>query len=151
MLSSQERLGYAIKAAEVAFMAAKADALRPLGLTVAQYAALLTLGSHAGISGAGLARACLVTPQAMAATLKTLEGKGFVKRTRDDWNRSSRPAELTEAGHTILTLADEAAGTIEQNMHDALTPAERETLKALLARCQAAAKPTPRNDGEPEG
>lgn len=140
MIAVNKRLGYSIKSTEVAFMAAKADALRPLGLTVAQYAALLTLGGNPGISGAGLARACLVTAQAMAATLKTLETKGLVVRKVDDWNRNSRPAELTESGRELLSRADEAAGSVELDMHDALSPAERRTLRVLLQKCEAAAK-----------
>lgn len=129
-------------------MSAKADALRPLGLTVAQYAALLTLGDNPGISGSGLARVCLVTPQAMAATLKTLQAKGLISRSLDDWNRSSRPAELTAAGRTLLRQADAVAGAVEQRIYDALTPAERQTLRALLHRCETAAK---RADGVEPG
>lgn len=135
-----ERLGFPIKSAEVAFMRAKAEALRPLGLTVAQYAALLTLSDNPGASGAGLARACLVTPQAMAATLKTLEAKGLVTRSLDDSDRSSRPVELTGAGRELLDRADDAAGSIEQDMYNALTPTERNTLRDLLHKCEVAVR-----------
>ncbi|WP_369182362.1 MarR family winged helix-turn-helix transcriptional regulator [Streptomyces sp. Y1] len=141
-LAASERLGYDIKAAEAAFMAAKAEALRPMDLTVAQYATLLALRDNPGISGAGIARACLVTPQASAATLKTLEAKGLVVREADDWNRNSRPNRLSEEGRRLVDRADRAAGAVEQRMHDALSPADRDTLRRLLGRCRAAAAST---------
>jgi DNA-binding MarR family transcriptional regulator len=137
-LAVGERLGYDIKAAEVAFMTAKADALRSMGLTVAQYATLLALRDNPGISGAGIARACLVTPQASAATLKALEAKGLVVREQDDWNRNSRPNRLSAEGQRLIDLADAAAGAVEQRMYDALASADRDTLRRLLGQCRAA-------------
>lgn len=134
-----ERLGFDIKAAEVALMAAKSSGLRGLGLSVAQYAALLALRENPGISGAGLARTCLVTPQASAATLKTLESKGLIERARDDWSRNALTARLTEGGLRLLIDADEVASAVEQRIFDALTTEERATLRRLLATCRSAA------------
>ena len=139
VLAVNERLGFDIKSAEVAFMGAKADALRTLGLSVAQYAALLTLRDHPGITGSGLARACLVTPQASAATLKVLESKGLVSRSSDDWNRNTRPSRLTPEGVEVIAAADAVAGAVEQRMHDALSAEERALLRRLLAACREAA------------
>ncbi|MFD0573169.1 hypothetical protein ACFQ0T_33010 [Kitasatospora gansuensis] len=53
---AQLRLGLAIKQAEQAMMAAKAEALRGLELTVPQYAVLLQLADRPDRSGAQLAR-----------------------------------------------------------------------------------------------
>ncbi|MGW2822917.1 MarR family winged helix-turn-helix transcriptional regulator [Streptomyces sp. NPDC001443] len=142
-LAVGERLGYDIKATEVAFMTAKAEALRPMGLTVAQYAVLLALRDNPGISGAGIARACLVTPQASAATLKTLEAKGLVVRELDDWARNSRPNRLSDEGRRLIDLADSAAGTVEQRMYDVLAPADRDVLRRLLAQCRTAVAVNP--------
>ncbi|WP_245563488.1 MarR family winged helix-turn-helix transcriptional regulator [Longispora albida] len=71
-MPAAERLGLEIKRAEQELMSAKQAALREAGLTVGQYAALFALAEQPGISGAALARACLVTPQNMAAVLKVL-------------------------------------------------------------------------------
>ena len=60
------RLGLHIKSAEQAMMAAKTEALRRFGLTVAQYAAMLSLYYVPEQSSAQLARAAAVTPQTMA-------------------------------------------------------------------------------------
>ncbi|MEE1652149.1 MarR family transcriptional regulator [Brachybacterium sp. J144] len=137
-LAAKDRLGVDVKSTEVALMAAKAEALRPFGLSVAQYAVLLTLRDHPGISGAGIARACLVTPQATAATLKVLEEKSLLTRALDDWNRASRPARLTAEGERVVAAADAAASAIEQRVHDALTSQQRAALRHLLGRCREA-------------
>lgn len=133
-----DRLGFDIKATEVALMAAKTEGLRSLGLTVAQYAALLALRDNPGISGAGIARACLVTPQASAAVLKTLEKKGLVERGRDDWSRGTRPGRLTPEGERVVAEADGRASAIEERVHAALTADQRAELRALLALCRDA-------------
>lgn len=138
-LATVDRLGLDIKRAEQAMMAAKSAVLREHHLTVAQYAALYALAENPGISGAGLARACLVTPQAAAAVLKTLEGRGLVERSRNDWNHNVREASLTDAGRVLVAAADEAAVRVERRMREVLTATERAELKRLLARCADAA------------
>jgi DNA-binding MarR family transcriptional regulator len=130
-----ERLGFDIKRAEQALMAAKTAALRPGNLTVAQYAALSALGDNPGISGAALARACLVTPQAMAAVLKTLEERGLVARSPHRWHRHVLETSLTEAGRAALRAADREAVRIERRLADSFTAEERQALRDLLARC----------------
>ncbi|WP_256332678.1 MarR family winged helix-turn-helix transcriptional regulator [Streptomyces sp. 2131.1] len=137
-MTAGERLGLDIKRAEQALMAAKSAALKDDGLTVAQYAALLALSDSPGISGAALARACLVTPQAMAAVLKHLEERGLIARSAHPYHQKMLETRLTEAGTETLHRADERAVRIERRIADALTPGERDTLRDLLARCVTA-------------
>ncbi|MET8676634.1 MarR family transcriptional regulator [Streptomyces sp. NPDC004647] len=145
-MPADERLGLDIKRAEQALMAAKSAALKDLHLTVAQYAALFGLADNPGISGAALARACLVTPQAMAAVLKNLEERGLVERSAHPWHQKMLETRLTETGLETVRLADEQAVRIEQRLADALTAQERDTLRALLARCVTAVRNDVRND-----
>ena len=133
-----ERLGLDIKRAEQTLMAAKSAALRTANLTVAQYAALAGLAENPGISGAALARACLVTPQAIAAVLKTLEERGLVTRSAHPWHQHVLESHLTDAGLAALTVADREAVRIERRIAEAFTPKERQTLRDLLARCVTA-------------
>ena len=74
------RLGLHIKSAEQAMMAGKTEALRRFGLTVAQYAAMLSLYYVPEQSSAQLARAAAVTPQTMATVIAKLEQKRLVTR-----------------------------------------------------------------------
>ncbi|WP_088979314.1 MarR family winged helix-turn-helix transcriptional regulator [Micromonospora coxensis] len=134
----EERLGLDIKRAEQTLMSAKSAALRDSGLTVAQYAALSVLAGNPGISGAALARACLVTPQAMAAVLKTLEERALVARSRHPWHQHVLETRLTDAGRDLLAHADRAAVRIERRLADEFTAEERQALRDLLARCVTA-------------
>jgi DNA-binding MarR family transcriptional regulator len=143
-MPADERLGLDIKRAEQALISAKQLAVRPAGLTVPQYSALFALSGHPGISGAALARACLVTPQAMTVVLKNLEERDFVERSAHPWHRNVLEIRLTEAGREALEAADERAVVIEQAIANELTPTERETLRRLLSRCiEAIARATP--------
>lgn len=137
-MTADERLGADIKRAEQALMAAKSAALKDTGLTVAQYAALFALADNPGISGAALARTCLVTPQAMAAVLKHLEERGLVVRSAHQWHQKMLETRLTDTGRETLRAADEQAVRIERRLADEFTPEERDTLRALLARCGTA-------------
>ena len=75
------RLGRVLKRAEQSLLRAKSGALRPVGLTLAQYVALSELDAQPAITAAALARASLVTPQAMMVVLKSLEDQGLITRT----------------------------------------------------------------------
>ncbi|MEV6280611.1 MarR family winged helix-turn-helix transcriptional regulator [Nocardia sp. NPDC051832] len=128
----EERLGLDVKRAEQALIAAKHAAVKPL--TVPQYAALFALSSTPGASSAALARACLVTPQAMTVVLKNLVDLGYVERTPHPLHAHVLETHLTTAGRRALAAADQAAVAIERRIAAAFTPAERETLRALLSR-----------------
>ncbi|MFI9271531.1 MarR family winged helix-turn-helix transcriptional regulator [Kitasatospora sp. NPDC052896] len=134
-MPAEDRLGLDIKRAEQAVIGAKTAALRGSGLSVPQYAALAVLAEQPGISGAALARACLVTPQAMAALLKNLQEIGLIERTPHPWHQKMLETRLTPAGREAVRIADAAAVRLERRLAAAFTPAERDSLRALLARC----------------
>lgn len=137
-MPADERLGLDIKRAEQTLITAKQAAVRPAGLTVPQYAALFALADSPGISGAALARACLVTPQAMTVVLKNLEERGLIERSPHPWHRNVLETRLTEAGRTALVAADERAVVIERAIAEELSEEERRTLRELLSRCNEA-------------
>lgn len=137
-MPAEERLGFHVKRVEQELMALKHAALRPTGLTVPQYTALLLLDGQEGISGAALARGCMVTPQTMSTILANLQTKGLVERTQHPWHRNVLETRLTEAGRKALDIADAAATTIEERLRAEFTDLEREQLITLLARCSTA-------------
>ncbi len=133
-MPASDRLGVDLHLADQELMAAKRTAVEPAGLTVPQYAALFVLAENAGISGAALARACQVTPQAMAVLLKLLTERGLVERAPHRWHRNVLETRLTDRGRAALELADDRAAAVEQALSDEFAPAEREQLRHLLAR-----------------
>lgn len=128
------RLGLHIKSAEQAMMAAKTEALRGFGLTVAQYAAMLSLYYVPEQSSAQLARAAAVTPQTMATVIAKLEQKRLVTRHPSSDHAKVLIASLTPEGEALLLRADKVARRIEQRMAEAFTAKERQQLTEMLGR-----------------
>ncbi|MEV8016161.1 MarR family transcriptional regulator [Streptomyces sp. NPDC086554] len=136
-LPASERLGSHIKRAEQALNAAKHAALKPAGLTVPQYAALLYLSEKPGISAAALARLCGVTPPTMNTVLKNLQERGLIERTPHEWHRNILETRITEEGEAVMAQADGAAVRVERALAAEFTEEERAALVGLLGRCAA--------------
>ncbi|WP_229815857.1 MarR family winged helix-turn-helix transcriptional regulator [Streptomyces lucensis] len=130
-----ERLGAHLKQAEQALSATKAAVLRPAGVTVAQYSALLHLSGKPGISAAALARLCGVTPPTMTTVLKNLQDRRLITRTPHEWHKNVLETRLTDEGRAALADADARAVRVERALAAEFTDDERAALAGLLARC----------------
>lgn len=131
-------VGLALKRAAAALRTAMDTALRPLGLTVPQYACLEQLGRSPGLSGSELARAVFVTRQSMHTLLRALEDRGLLTRPASAPQGRALPTELTPAGRAALTEASAVVAAVEQAMLAGLGPAGTDRLRADLAACTAA-------------
>ncbi|ROT34024.1 MarR family winged helix-turn-helix transcriptional regulator [Micromonospora sp. HM5-17] len=131
-------VGYALKQAAAALRTAMDAGLRPLGLTVPQYACLELLRQRPGLSAAELARGAFVTRQSMHAVLLGLEERGLLTRASTATRGRALPTELTEAGHRVLAEASAVVAEIERRMIRSLSVAEQQRLRADLAACAAA-------------
>ncbi|MEV0028585.1 MarR family transcriptional regulator [Nocardia sp. NPDC050793] len=145
-MPASERIGSYVKRAEQALNTAKNAALKPAGVTVAQYAALLHLAENPGISAAALARLCGVTPPTMNTVLGNLQERGFIERTPHAWHKNVLETRLTERGEAVMEDADARAIRVERAVDAAFTAAERETLRDLLTRCADAYDATRTNE-----
>jgi DNA-binding MarR family transcriptional regulator len=134
----REGVGRVLKRAEQRLLRAKAAALKPLGLTLAQYVALSELDSEPGITGATLARRCLVTPQAMMVVLKALEDQGLVERSAHPRHPNVLEVYITAAGREALHDGRRAVDPIERRVEKAFSARELATLESLLMRLIAA-------------
>ncbi|WP_256668123.1 MarR family winged helix-turn-helix transcriptional regulator [Nocardia cyriacigeorgica] len=134
-MPAAERIGSYVKRAEQALNAAKNAALKPVGVTVAQYAALLNLVENPGISAAALARLCGVTPPTMNTVLTNLVDRGLIERTPHAWHKNVLETRLTEAGEVAMRAADARAIAVERAVAAGFTDDERQTLIDLLTRC----------------
>jgi DNA-binding MarR family transcriptional regulator len=137
-LPLEQRIGLHVKRTEQGLTAAKTAALRPHGLTVPQYSALVFIAEQPGISASALARACLVTPQTIATVLTNLEGKELVSRRPHPWHRNATELALTSSGRRLLEQADAVASGIEQRIAGAFTDAEQAQLIEMLGRVSEA-------------
>src|SRR3954451_3507024 len=73
-------VGYVLKQVHASMRTAMDEALRPLDLTVPQYACLELLGQNPGLSNAELARRAFVTRQSMNLVLRRLQERGLLTR-----------------------------------------------------------------------
>ncbi len=134
-MPASERLGSHIKGAANALNATKHAVLKPAGLTVPQYAALLQLAENPGIPAAALARACRVTAPTMNTILKNLEQRGLVVRTPHEWHRNVLETRLSDLGAEVMNEGDAAAVRVERGLAAEFSDEERAQLISLLARC----------------
>ena len=128
-------VGYQMKRAQHALRLAMDGALRGVGLTTPQYAALSVLEEEAGLSGAALARRCFVTPQTMNQILMNLQGSGMVERRPHPEHGRVLSVYLTRKGAELVTLAHGEVGAIEERMLAGLDRGERYRLLEALRGC----------------
>ena len=131
----ENAVGYVLKQAAVALRNAMDLALRPLHLTVPQYACLELLGQRPGLSNAELARGAFVTRQSMNVVLRGLEERGLVTRPAAAPHGRELPTALTQAGRDHLNAASAAVHGVERKMCAELTPARQQALLETLAAC----------------
>ncbi|MEU7863110.1 MarR family transcriptional regulator [Nonomuraea sp. NPDC049141] len=133
-VSAEEYLCTRIRRAEQALMAHHEAVLRTYGLTMTQYAVLLTLSRDDGMSGAQLARACGVTQQSMATVLTGMQAKGLIDRQPSPVHAKVMIADLTDAGRSLLDKAYQEVNVLEKAFVDKFTPAEHRQFCDLLDR-----------------
>lgn len=133
-----QSVGYALKQVAAALRSALDATLRPLDLTVPQYACLELLGQRPGLSGAELARGAFVTRQSMHGVLRGLHDRGLLTRPSTAPHGRALPTALTSAGRQQLTAASTAVRAVERQMLDRLPPAHRTQLHNDLVACATA-------------
>lgn len=111
------------------------EALRPLGLTVPQYACLELLGQQPGLSNAELARGAFVTRQSMNLVLRGLENRDLVERPTSVEQGRARPSQLSAAGYDLLEQASRLIATVERQMVTGLREEEQRALRSALIQC----------------
>lgn len=124
-----------MKRAQHALRSEMDGALREVGLTTPQYAALLVVEGEEGLSGALLARRCFVTPQTMNGILINLERAGLLERRAHPEHGRVLQAYLTGDGERMLSRAHALVEAIEEQMLGDLTEGERARLLAVLRGC----------------
>ena len=131
-VSLETSVGYVLKEASSALRAAMEEVLRPLGMTITQYATLELLSQRPGLTGSELARGTFVTRQSMNTLLQALEREGQVDRPGEAPVGKALPARLTPRGRRSLARATTAVRSVEVRMLAGLTPTEQaEALRML--------------------
>ena len=101
---TEATVGYLVKRVQQSLRRRCDAALRPTGLSMAQYAALRALADHPYASASDLARLCFVTRQSAQDLLAGLRTAGLVKDVEKVRAGRARALELTAAGSEAARL-----------------------------------------------
>src|SRR5882757_2820623 len=112
---------YLVKRVELVVRARLDELLKPAGVTALQYTALTVLERHDGRTAAQLARDSFVTAQSIADLVRSLEGRGLIRRERNPRNRRELLILLTEEGRELLAGCAEPVRELEERMVAQLT------------------------------
>jgi DNA-binding MarR family transcriptional regulator len=125
---------YMVKQVELVVRSHLDELVKPSGITALQYTALTVLERHDGLSAAQLARDSFVTAQSIADLVRSLEGRGLVRRERNPRNRRELLILLTEAGRELLAQHEGPVRELEERMVRDLTAHQTEQFRQALSK-----------------
>ncbi|WSX18294.1 MarR family transcriptional regulator [Streptomyces sp. NBC_00988] len=125
---------YMVKQVELVVRSRLDELVRPYGITALQYTALTVLERHDGLSAAQLARDSFVTAQSIADLVRSLEGRGLIRRERNPRNRRELLILLTEEGRELLTGCAGPVQELEDRMVAQLTAHQGEQFRQALSK-----------------
>jgi DNA-binding MarR family transcriptional regulator len=127
--------GYLIKRVQQSLRRRCDGALRPTGLSMAQYAALRALSDHPDASASELARLCFITRQSLHDLLAGLRAAGLVRAASASGRGRATALALTPAGRDRLAASHDAVIAVEDEMVQGLSVDARRQLADLLTQC----------------
>ncbi|GGY06034.1 MarR family winged helix-turn-helix transcriptional regulator [Streptomyces djakartensis] len=125
---------YMVKQVELVVRSHLDELVKPSGITALQYTALTVLERHDGLSAAQLARDSFVTAQSIADLVRSLEGRGLVRRERNPRNRRELLILLTDDGRELLARHAGPVRELEERMVRDLTAHQTEQFRQALAK-----------------
>jgi DNA-binding MarR family transcriptional regulator len=131
-LSEADTLGILVKKTQSLLNQAMDRELRPLGLTVTQFACLRALRETPGLSGSALARRMFVSRQSMNGVVTGLEKRGLVLRSAVPGAHRDRGTVLTPTAADLLTDAERAVARVVSAMTRGVPSEDLVTTLAVL-------------------
>ena len=128
-------IGYLVKRVQQALRRKCDAALRPTGLSMAQYAALRALADHPDASASELARLCFVTRQSLGDLLTGLRSAGLVDDTDVPRRGRAQALKLTRLGKARLASAHASVVDVETAMTAGIPVRLRGEVAAALTLC----------------
>lgn len=134
MSTEDLRLYGLFKRAQALLAEGYGPALAPHAVDGRELAVLTQLVRHGPGSQQEISNRLGIDRTTMVALVDALTGRGLVRRTADPRDRRRNLVELTDAGRAVRAAATPAVDEVEARFLAPLTPAERETLTALLRK-----------------
>jgi DNA-binding MarR family transcriptional regulator len=132
---TERSIGYLVKRVQQGLRRRCDAALKPTGLSMAQYAVLRALAEHRDASAAELARFCFVTRQSLQDLLAGLRAADLVETADAPPRGRARSLSLTRRGSRRLKAADDAVSGVQAVMLQGISPSTQRSVAAALIRC----------------
>jgi DNA-binding MarR family transcriptional regulator len=132
---AERSIGYLVKRVQQGLRRACDAALKPTGLSMAQYSTLRALHEHPEASAAELARLCFVTRQSLQDMLSGLRAAGLVENANAEPRGRAQSLALTRLGARRLGAAHDAVFAVEAVMLQGVSARDRRTVAEVLQSC----------------
>jgi DNA-binding MarR family transcriptional regulator len=141
-------LGYLLRQAQAAARLTLERALNDLGVTPPQFAVLTMLKAYPGLSGAGLARVALLTPQTVGVIIRNLERTGAIKKTPHPVHGRVLQWTLTRRGTALLGKCRRHVRALERRLAAGLTTRSQVTVRRWLSNLATSCSRMASSSGE---
>jgi DNA-binding MarR family transcriptional regulator len=138
---TEGHLGYLLRQAQHAFATEMEHRLRDHGLTRPQFGVLSVLVADPGLSAADLARAAMVTPQAINLLVGALERQGLVRREPHPTHGRVLQLFATDEGAERVADAYPAVIGLEERITEGLSPRQLAAIKRWLVAVATTIRP----------
>lgn len=132
---AERSIGYLVKRVQQGLRRECDAALKPTGLSMAQYSTLRALQEHPEASAAEVARLCFVTRQSLQDVLTGLRALGLIENADTEPRGRAQSLKLTQAGSRRLRAAHKAVFAVEDAMLQRVSAHDRRTVAEVLLRC----------------
>lgn len=130
----QTSAGYLVNAMARLFAQTLEARIRPLGLRIGYFPALLHLAEQEGLTQKDLVALLGVEQPTLANTLARMERDGLVRREKDQGDGRSQRIWLTDLARSLMGPAKAAAAEVNAAALAPLTPDERVAFVAMMRR-----------------
>ncbi|SFI18060.1 MarR family winged helix-turn-helix transcriptional regulator [Modicisalibacter xianhensis] len=135
----EERLGYALRRAQLKVFKHFDDAMREHDIRPAQFSSLVVIEGYPGVTQSSLAQTLAIDPPRVVNLVNSLEERGLAMRVRCKRDRRSHGIFLTKQGEALVDKLKELSRQSDLAATQALSEIERRQLLMLLRKIYAPA------------
>lgn len=134
----ENRLGYALRRAQLAVFKHFNEAMQEYGIRPAQFSSLVVIEGYPGITQTNLAKILDIDPPRIVSLINNLEERGLALRVRCKRDRRSHGIFLSKKGEALTEHLKGLAEQSDIKATQTLSEIERRQLLTLLIKIYAA-------------
>ncbi|MDP2416008.1 MAG: MarR family transcriptional regulator [Hydrogenophaga sp.] len=125
-------LGYNARRAALSVISVFLQRMEPYGLRPVDFSVLTLIAHNPGITSRQLCTALDILPPNLVGMIKSLDKRGLIERRAHPTDRRAQGLHVSAAGKRLQSEAQTTATQLEQDVSQALTADELQTLNRLL-------------------